>query len=212
MKIWSRILGLAILLVASVTSTGKAAFDYRLIATGNFSNYDHLTFSQDQSSMLVVDFSTALMPVTLIGDAANDYGLAVGETLNLAAVQGSIPLLAVEPGEFSHSNLVTFNTMSGAFSFSSTLGFGYYNLTPEINSQALFSMVFYGTLASVSSSTEAALVIFVAGENALGTDPAWALIIPPSTAVPEPSTLAIMGLGVFGLAFHARRRRLAAQS
>lgn len=211
MKIWSGILGLAMLLVASVTSTGKAAFDYRLVAAGNFDNYEFDFPSVN--GYVNMNFSAALMPVTTVHPSTSNYGLAIGDMLNFSGVQDLVEL-SVNPAGFTHADLVSFNTATGSYSFSSGLAAVYYNPVPEINSSSLFAFYILGTLdsASASSSTEALLFIFIAAENTLGSDPAWALIVPTTSTVPEPSTLAIMGLGVFGLAFHARRRRLAARS
>jgi hypothetical protein len=172
-----------------------------------------------------VTFSAATLTVTQLFDAGNS-GLAVNDTLSFAGGSVTAPIFSGTYVPFAVSNLVTFTTVEGNFTFDSVnLGlFLASQVAPLIPgfpiSDAPLIAFSTGILHGPGGTSPADFMFFVNGftpaPNApLFGDVAWALYAPtvlptlPLTTVPEPSTWTIFGLGVLALAYR-RRRRLAA--
>ncbi len=164
-----------------------------------------------------VTFAPQTLTVTQLFDAGNS-GLAINDNLVFAGGSVTSEIFSGSYVPFVSPNLVTFTTVEGAFAFDSqNLGLflasdvAQYIPNYPISDAPLVAFS-TGTLHGTGGSSPADFMFFVnlSGDKAFG-DVAWALYAPtvlPSlpSAVPEPTSMAIFGLGALGFAYRARRR------
>ena len=168
-----------------------------------------------------VEFAPQTLTVTQLFDAGNS-GLTINDNLAFAGGSVTAPLFNGTYVPFVHSNLVTFTSSEGAFSFDSVnLGLfqtaGMAGLIPNHPiSDAPLVAFSTGILNGPGGSSPADFMFFMDLYNAttLFGDVAWALYAPTvlptlPSPVPEPTSMAIFGLGALGIAYRTRRKRKA---
>lgn len=168
-----------------------------------------------------VELAPQTLTVTQLFDSGNS-GLAINDNLAFAGGSVTAPIFNGTYVPFVYSNLVTFTSSEGAFSFDSVnLGLfqtaGMAGLIPNhpISNAPLVAFS-TGILNGPGGSSPADFMFFVDLFNAttLFGDVAWALYAPTvlptlPSPVPEPTSMAIFGLGALGIAYRTRRKRKA---
>jgi hypothetical protein len=168
-----------------------------------------------------IEFAPQTLSVSQLFDVGNS-GLAINDILAFAGGSVTAPLFNGTYVPFAYSNLVTFTSSEGAFSFDSVnLGlFQTANMAGLIPNHPISDgpLVAFSTgiLNGPGGSSPADFMFFInAFSNPTATtlfgDVAWALYAPtvlptPPSAVPEPTSLAIFGFGVFGIVYRTRRK------
>ena len=141
--------------------------------------------------------------------SANNIGLTIGDELSFAGgVFSNLSQFDFTPDD--QSNLVTFETLAGEFSFSSSGGgVGSFGSNPFSDANTILFLL--GTLSGPLgyNATEAAMYFFFDPPTGNYGKASWVLITDSSPAVPEPSTWLLAGLAATGLVWHRRRQRVA---
>lgn len=165
-----------------------------------------------------VDLAPQTLTVTQLFDAGNS-GLGINDNLAFAGGSVTAPIFNGTYVPFVYSNLVTFTSAEGAFSFDSVnLGLfqtaGMAGLIPNHPiSDAPLVAFSTGILNGPGGSSPADFMFFM--DLSDGTTPfgdiAWALYAPTvlptlPSPVPEPTSMAIFGLGAVGMAYRVRRK------
>ena len=168
-----------------------------------------------------VDLAPQTLTITQLFDVGNS-GLAINDNLVFAGGSVTAPVFNGTYVPFVYSNLVTFTSSAGAFSFDS-VNLGLFptpvmaGLIPNHPiSDAPLVAFSTGILNGPGGSSPADFMFFVDLNNTttLFGDVAWALYAPTilptlPSAVPEPTSLAIFGFGALGIAYRTRRKRKA---
>ena len=166
-----------------------------------------------------VDLAAQTLTVTQLFDVGNS-GLAINDNLVFAGGSVTAPLFNGTYVPFAYSNLVTFTSSEGAFSFDS-VNLGLFQTADMAGlipnhpiSNAPLVAFSTGILNGSGGSSPADFMFFVDLFNATTPfgDVAWALYAPTilptlPSAVPEPTSLAIFGFGALGIAYRTRRKR-----
>lgn len=165
-----------------------------------------------------IEFAPQTLSVSQLFDVGNS-GLAINDNLAFAGGSVTAPLFNGTYLPFVYSNLVTFTSSEGAFSFDSVnLGlFSTQDMAGLIPNHPISDgpLVAFSTgiLNGPGGSSPADFMFFVNLNNT--TTPfgnvAWALYAPTvlpalPSAVPEPASLAIFGFGALGIAYRTRRK------
>lgn len=165
-----------------------------------------------------IEFAPQTLSVSQLFDVGNS-GLAINDNLAFAGGSVTAPLFNGTYLPFVYSNLVTFTSSEGAFSFDSVnLGlFSTQDMAGLIPNHPISDgpLVAFSTgiLNGPGRSSPADFMFFVNLNN--DTTPfgnvAWALYAPTvlpalPSAVPEPASLAIFGFGALGIAYRTRRK------
>jgi len=169
-----------------------------------------------------VELAPQTLTVTQLFDSGNS-GLAINDNLAFAGGSVTAPIFNGTYVPFVYSNLVTFTSSEGAFSFDS-VNLGLFQTADMAGlipnhpiSNAPLVAFSTGILNGPGGSSPADFMFFVDLFNATTTpfgDVAWALyaptVLPPlPSAVPEPTSMAIFGFGALGIAYRTRRKRKA---
>jgi len=169
-----------------------------------------------------VDLAAQSLTVTQLFDVGNS-GLAINDNLAFAGGSVTAPLFNGTYVPFVYSNLVTFTSSEGAFSFDS-VNLGLFQTADMAGlipnhpiSNAPLVAFSTGILNGPGGSSPADFMFFMDLYNATTTpfgDVAWALYAPTvlptlPSPVPEPTSMAIFGFGALGIAYRTRRKRKA---
>lgn len=168
-----------------------------------------------------IDLAPQTLSVTQLFDVGNS-GLAINDNLAFAGGSVTAPIFDGTYVPFVYSNLVTFTSSAGAFSFDS-VNLGLFRTADMAGlipnhpiSDAPMVAFSTGILNGPGGSSPADFMFFV--DLSDGTTPfgdvAWALYAPTvlptlPSPVPEPTSMAIFGLGALGIAYRTRCKRKA---
>jgi hypothetical protein len=232
---WSmRFLKCFLALAVSVTSsmTASAATIPSFKVAGSTSDTVGVLVDQNDYPTITISFNPATLTVNNLIDAGNS-GLIISNTLAFAGggVSFDFNTWGLDPYQdlpFVNPNLVTFTTGEGSFAYNSEKVNILPNYDPSVGhflpgltiSDGQIVAYSRGTITGPGGSAPANFMLFVnlfLDSDGDGTDDltpfgnvAWALyspeVIPYPNAVPEPTSMAIFGLGALGFAYRARRR------
>lgn len=214
---------------SSLVASAAAIPSFQVGGTTSSSNWSLALVPTPDNLYVAVTFDPATWTVSQLYDAGNS-GLGLGDSITFAG--GSVTAVWNYDGSyylnFVKKDLAIFTTAEGTFSFDSQyLGlYPYYNKNENVYffdpSNPAYSisdseLVAYatGTINGPGGSRSADLMIFAnlfGGATQLDFgNVAWAIYAPAvlpvlPAQVPEPTSMAIFGLGALGIAFRARRK------
>lgn len=198
MKKTASVLALAAAAALAAGSASAAVIDFESVATGTYSSLTTggvtFTFTAGTGAFEVVASGSPGAPIA--GNALLSYITNPGPGAFKATMAGGFGSFAIGCGDYNadedHCHLSAYDAAGGLL-----------DTATYINPASTYG----GGMLSVASATPIAYVTFWDGEPYAGAV-AWDNIS-YTPAVPEPATVALMGLGLAAVGAMARRRRQA---